>query len=88
MSHQQHTSHGHDHHGHGHAHGPQQPAIPAAEDVAAHALDAAHPHVPDALVAPSAAATPGTMTPGARAHFVETLQSKKSWDALIHGSWV
>ena len=42
--------------------------------------------VPDEIA--GAAVTPGNMTPGARAHFVETLQSKKSWDALVHGAWM
>ncbi|RPD76856.1 hypothetical protein L226DRAFT_532870 [Lentinus tigrinus ALCF2SS1-7] len=66
-----------------------QPAMPHTG--MSHALDETHPHMPDAVAAPvsTVASTPGNMTPNARAHFVETLQNKsKSWDALIHGSWV
>ena len=72
----------------------------AAEGAPLHADDP-HPHIPDAVAhdgtgpisvgggIPVVVPMPGNMTPGARARFVETLQSKsKSWDALIHGSWV
>ncbi|KAF8993394.1 hypothetical protein BDZ89DRAFT_95066 [Hymenopellis radicata] len=34
----------------------------------------------------SPSAEPGTITPN-RAKFIETLQSKSAWDALIHGSF-
>lgn len=68
-----------------------QPAMPHTGMT--HALDEPHPHMPDAVVAApvpaTVAGTPGNMTPNGRAHFIETLQNKtKSWDALIHGSWV
>ena len=72
----------------------------AAEGAPLHADDP-HPYIPDAVAhdgtgpisvgggIPVVVPMPGNMTPGARARFVETLQSKsKSWDALIHGSWV
>ncbi|KAI1795442.1 hypothetical protein LXA43DRAFT_42843 [Ganoderma leucocontextum] len=101
--HPQHAHHHHHHHHHHHYHHPlrpdhHQPAMPCAAEGAPLHTDDPHPHIPDA-VAPLthegagpigvAVPMPGNMTPGARARFVETLQSKsKSWDALIHGSWV
>ncbi|KAH9856203.1 hypothetical protein C2E23DRAFT_810523 [Lenzites betulinus] len=74
-----------------HAH--RQPALPAIESAAAHGLDDAHPRAPDALNVPAARTPPsgsvsGSSTPGGRANFIGTLQSKSAWDALIHGSWV
>ena len=98
-----HPHHAHSHSPHGHSHmQPQQSqqGVPAAENGhlhAVHALEAPHPHIPDAHAHPAGGpamassagpATPGTLTPGARAHFVETLGSKKSWDALVHGAWM
>ncbi|KAI0371005.1 hypothetical protein BV20DRAFT_943199, partial [Pilatotrama ljubarskyi] len=74
-----------------HAH--RQPAMPSIESPAVHALDEAHPRAPDAMSVPSTG-TPvsggasGSATPGGRANFIGTLQSKSAWDALIHGSWV
>ena len=94
MSHPHHP-HGHSHLNphpdHAHARDMHQPAMPHTGMT--HALDEPHPHMPDAVVAApvpaTVAGTPGNMTPNGRAHFIETLQNKtKSWDALIHGSWV
>ncbi|OBZ74923.1 hypothetical protein A0H81_05182 [Grifola frondosa] len=67
-------------HPRGDALAPQEPthAVPA--------IDTPHGHVPDVV---SSARTPsGSMTPGARADFIGTLQSKSAWEALIHGSWM
>ncbi|KAI0742500.1 hypothetical protein C8Q80DRAFT_1122763 [Daedaleopsis nitida] len=76
-------------HGHSHLHTSHQPVMPGGESGPAHAMDDSHPHIPDALAAPTPTApASGATTPGGRAHFLDTLQSKKSWDALIHGSWV
>ncbi|RPD52565.1 hypothetical protein L227DRAFT_39596 [Lentinus tigrinus ALCF2SS1-6] len=96
---QPHLNGQHPHYPHGHQHGHShlnpdrdvrgQPVMPHTD--MSHALDETHPNIPDAVAAPvsTVASTPGNMTPNARAHFVETLQNKtKSWDALIHGSWV
>ncbi|KAI0641016.1 hypothetical protein C8Q79DRAFT_993938 [Trametes meyenii] len=78
-----------------HPHHRVQPALPTTEASAAHGLDEAHPHVPDALSAhtpnpslPPSGGVSGSATPGGRANFIGTLQSKSAWDALIHGSWV
>ncbi|KAI8992812.1 hypothetical protein BD414DRAFT_286218 [Trametes punicea] len=80
---------------HGHAQPQVLPAMPAVESTAAHALDASHPQVPDAVSTPQPTASlpasggvSGSATPGGRANFIGTLQSKSAWDALIHGSWV
>ncbi|PIL26177.1 hypothetical protein GSI_11932 [Ganoderma sinense ZZ0214-1] len=102
--HHAHHHHPHHHHHHHHTQRPDnhQPAMPGAAEGAPLHTDEPHPHIPDVVVhesagpigvsvgtMPVAVPMPGNMTPGARARFVETLQSKsKSWDALIHGSWV
>ncbi|KAI0334229.1 hypothetical protein GY45DRAFT_1243207, partial [Cubamyces sp. BRFM 1775] len=78
-----------------HAHA-QQPALPSVESATAvHALDNTHPRVPDAVSThghghglPASGGVSGSATPGGRANFIGTLQSKSAWDALIHGSWV
>ncbi|KAI0655646.1 hypothetical protein C8Q70DRAFT_936078 [Cubamyces menziesii] len=75
-----------------------QPALPSVESATAvHALDDTHPRVPDAVSThghghahslPASGGVSGSATPGGRANFIGTLQSKSAWDALIHGSWV
>ncbi|KAI0351271.1 hypothetical protein OH77DRAFT_967139 [Trametes cingulata] len=102
-SHSASSTHGSHAHAHGsmsatptpHAH--RQPALPSLESTTAvHALDEAHPRAPDAVSAgtgtgtgtPVAGGVSGSATPGGRANFIGTLQSKSAWDALIHGSWV
>ena len=64
--------------------------MPGAEVAHLHPANDPHPQAPDAVASMGGAAgVPGNMTPGARTHFLEALQSKsKSWDAMIHGSWV
>ncbi|KAH9887003.1 hypothetical protein C8Q73DRAFT_795030 [Cubamyces lactineus] len=82
-------------HAHVHVHAPQ-PALPSVESATAvHALDDSHPRVPDAVSThghghslPASGGVSGSATPGGRANFIGTLQSKSAWDALIHGSWV
>ncbi|KAI0826501.1 hypothetical protein BC628DRAFT_236229 [Trametes gibbosa] len=73
-----------------HAH--RQTTLPVMESTVVHSLDDAHPRAPDALNVPSATPVSGSVsgssTPGGRANFIGTLQSKSAWDALIHGSWV
>ena len=61
---------------------PAMASIRTLHDI--HTLDttiAEHAHVPAAIHS-------GSETPGGRANFVGTLQSKSAWDALVHGSWV
>ena len=84
---------------HAHVHAPQ-PTLPSVESATAvHALDDSHPRVPDAVSThghghghahslPASGGVSGSATPGGRANFIGTLQSKSAWDALIHGSWV
>lgn len=88
-SHAHHPHHLHHMYGHGHSHlhASHQPMMPGGEGT--HGFDDSNPHIPDAVAA--AGPTPpvsGAVTPNGRAHFVETLQSKKWGDALVHGSWV
>ncbi|KAI0702703.1 hypothetical protein C8Q76DRAFT_231382 [Earliella scabrosa] len=95
LPHQPHPHHPHAHvhphqthhpHAPSHLHTSYQPGMPGGES-SLH--DDVHPHMPDAVAAPiPTAPSSGAVTPNSRAHFLETLQSKKSWDALIHGSWM
>ncbi|TBU39897.1 hypothetical protein BD309DRAFT_993453 [Dichomitus squalens] len=86
-----HPHHAHHHplrteHHQPHHSGNEQPAMPGVETAHLHPAHDPHPQAPDAV---AGAGAPGNMTPGARTHFLEALQSKsKSWDAMIHGSWV
>lgn len=62
------------------------PVLPLHSGASAHGHESAGPEGHEARAGSAAAATPsGSSTP--RAKFLQTLQSKSAWDALIHGSF-